>query len=200
MTSPEGARGGSGIPGASIPGRSIPGADGVTGVSRALDFAARKHAHQRRKGIRAEPYVNHLTEVALLLAEATDGTDAALVMAGLLHDTIEDTETSLSELETSFGPDVASLVAEVTDDTRLPREERRRKQVESAPHRSARARMIKLADKIANLHSIVESPPVGWSGRRKREYVEWAREVKAACGPTNERLERLFDDAARRLD
>jgi len=174
--------------------------DGIVGVARALDFAARKHAHQRRKGIRAEPYVNHLTEVALLLAEASEGKDPALVMAGLLHDTIEDTETTLDELLAEFGTDVAGLVAEVTDDTSLPREERKRRQVLSAPARSPRARMIKLADKTANLHSIHESPPVGWSGRRKREYVSWAREVAEACGPTNARLEAAFDAAARALE
>ncbi len=174
--------------------------NGIVGVARALDFAARKHAHQRRKGIRAEPYVNHLTEVALLLAEASEGRDPGLVMAGLLHDTIEDTETTLEELRDAFGDDVATLVAEVTDDTRLPREERKRRQVQSAPSRSARARMIKLADKTANLHSIHESPPVGWSSRRKREYVAWAREVAAACGPTNDRLEAAFEAAARELE
>jgi len=178
----------------------VAAAPGITGVAQALDFAARKHAHQRRKGINAEPYINHLTEVALLLAEATGGEDAALVMAGLLHDTIEDTETTPRELQAAFGADVASLVAEVSDDTRLPREERRRRQVQSAPGKSARARMIKLADKIANLRSIAESPPVGWSGRRKREYVAWAREVAAASCPTNERLERQFEEAARRLE
>jgi len=174
--------------------------NGIVGITRALDFAARKHAGQRRKGIKAEPYINHLTEVALLLSEASGGTDPGLVMAGLLHDTIEDTETSREELVDVFGDDVASLVAEVTDDPGLLRDERRRRQVETAPAKSARARMIKLADKIANLHSIAESPPVGWSGRRKREYVAWAREVAAACGPTNERLERLFEKAAQALD
>jgi (p)ppGpp synthase/HD superfamily hydrolase len=174
--------------------------NGIVGIARALDFAARKHAHQRRKGLRAEPYINHLTEVALLLAEACDGADPGLVMAGLLHDTIEDTETTRGELVEAFGEDVASLVAEVTDDPRLLRDERKRRQVETAPTKSVRARMIKLADKIANLHSIVESPPVGWSGRRKREYVAWAREVANACGPTNERLERLFEMAARALE
>jgi (p)ppGpp synthase/HD superfamily hydrolase len=135
--------------------------------------------------------------VAFLLAESTDGADPALVMAGLLHDTIEDTDTTEEELAEAFGVDVASLVAEVTDDTRLDREMRKRLQVESAPHKSRRARMIKIADKIANLRSISESPPVGWSGRRKREYVAWAREVVAACGPTNEMLEQLFEEAAR---
>ena len=188
------------LPNGNLPRTSPEPANGVVGVARALDFAARKHAHQRRKGIRAEPYVNHLTEVALLLAEASDGGDPALVMAGLLHDTIEDTETTQAELEAAFGSDVAGLVAEVSDDTSLPREERKRRQVQSAPARSQRARMIKLADKTANLHSIHESPPVGWSGRRKREYVAWAREVAAACGPTNARLEAAFEAAAWALE
>ena len=169
----------------------------VVGIARALDFAARRHAGQRRKGLNAEPYVNHLTEVALLLAEATDGADPALVMAGLLHDTIEDTRTTRDELAAMFGEDVASLVVEVTDDTHLDRESRRRLQVESAPGKSRRARMIKIADKIANLRSIAESPPMGWSPRRKREYIAWAREVVAACGDTNDVLEKLFEDAAR---
>jgi (p)ppGpp synthase/HD superfamily hydrolase len=174
--------------------------NGIVGVARALDFAARKHAGQRRKGLKAEPYINHLTEVALLLAETSGGEDAPLVMAGLLHDTIEDTETTRAELVDVFGEDVASLVAEVTDDPGLQRDERKRRQVETAGKKSVRARMIKLADKIANLHSIAVSPPVGWSGRRKKEYVAWAREVAAACGPTNERLEQLFEQAARTLE
>ena len=170
--------------------------NGIVGVARALDFAARKHAGQRRKGLRAEPYVNHLTEVALLLAEATDGADPALVMAGLLHDTIEDTDTTRDELAAIFGEDVASLVVEVTDDRSLDRESRKRIQVETAPMKSRRARMVKIADKIANLRSIAESPPMGWSPRRKREYVEWARRVVASCGDTNSRLEKLFVEAA----
>jgi guanosine-3',5'-bis(diphosphate) 3'-pyrophosphohydrolase len=171
--------------------------NGIVGIARALDFAARRHAGQRRKGLKAEPYVNHLAEVALLLAEATDGADPALVMAGLLHDTIEDTGTTRAELAEAFGDDVASLVVEVSDDTLQDRESRKRLQVESAPKKSRRARMIKIADKIANLRSIAESPPVGWSARRKREYFSWAREVVAACGETNETLEKLFEQAAR---
>jgi guanosine-3',5'-bis(diphosphate) 3'-pyrophosphohydrolase len=118
-------------------------------------------------------------------------------MAGLLHDTIEDTGTTRDELAAVFGEDVASLVLEVSDDTRRDRESRKRLQVESASRKSRRARMIKIADKIANLRSIAESPPVGWSARRKREYFAWAREVVAACGETNEVLERLFEEAAR---
>jgi (p)ppGpp synthase/HD superfamily hydrolase len=168
----------------------------VVELARAMDFAAHRHSAQRRKGIRAEPYIIHLTEVARLLAEATDGADTGLVIAGLLHDTIEDTATTGEDLRAAFGDDVTSLVLEVTDDKRLPREERKRLQIELASSRTLRARMIKIADKTSNLHSLAESPPVGWSAHRKAEYEAWARLVVDACGPTNARLESLFAQAA----
>ncbi len=169
--------------------------DGVILVSRAFDLAARAHSAQRRKGMRAEPYVNHLAEVALLLAEATEGRDPDLVAAGLLHDTLEDTGTSREELRDTFGREIADLVAEVTDDKRLPQGERKELQVQTAPGKSARARMLKIADKTSNLRSILASPPVGWSRRRKVEYFEWARRVVEACGAVNERLVGLFREA-----
>ena len=166
--------------------------------ARALDFAARKHAHQRRKGELAEPYVNHLSDVARLLAEATDGGDVALVLAGLLHDTIEDTDTTFTELAKEFGPEVAELVNEVTDDKTLPRAERKRLQVETAPHKSVRARMIKLADKTSNLHSMIASPPRDWSLERRREYIDWAAKVAKGCEGVNPQLEEEFERARRR--
>jgi (p)ppGpp synthase/HD superfamily hydrolase len=166
--------------------------------ARALDFAARKHAHQRRKGELAEPYVNHLSDVARLLAEATKGEDVTIVIAGLLHDTLEDTETSFEELAKEFGQDVAELVAEVTDDKALPKAERKRLQIETAPHKSARARMIKLADKTSNLHSLISSPPRDWSGERIREYIDWSGKVVAGCRGVSAYLEAEFDRARRR--
>ncbi len=166
--------------------------------ARALDFAARKHVHQRRKGELAEPYVNHLSDVARLLAEATEGEDITVVIAGLLHDTIEDTDTTCAELAKEFGPEVAELVAEVTDDMSLPRTERKRLQVEMAPHKSLRARMIKLADKTSNLHSMIASPPKDWSLERRCEYIDWADKVAAGCRGANAYLEQEFDRARRR--
>jgi guanosine-3',5'-bis(diphosphate) 3'-pyrophosphohydrolase len=168
----------------------------VVELARAMDFAAHRHSAQRRKGIMAEPYIIHLTEVARLLAEATDGTDTPLVIAGLLHDTIEDTATTAEDLRGAFGDDVTSLVLEVTDDKRLARDERKRLQIELAPSKTLRARMIKIADKTSNLHSLADSPPVGWTAHRKAAYVVWARRVVEACGPTNARLEALFAQAA----
>jgi GTP diphosphokinase / guanosine-3',5'-bis(diphosphate) 3'-diphosphatase len=172
----------------------------VVELARAMDFAAHKHSTQRRKGIKAESYVVHLTEVARLLAEATDGADPALVMAGLLHDTVEDTATTESELSAAFGDDVTSLVLQVTDDKTLDKDERKMLQIQTAPGKSERARMLKIADKIANLRSIRESPPLGWTAHRKAEYVAWAREVVAACGRVNPRLEKLFEEAASALE
>ena len=169
----------------------------VVTLMRALDFAARKHRDQRRKGADKEPYINHLTEVACLLAEATDGEDPISVVAGLLHDTVEDTGTKLEEIEREFGADVAVLVAEVTDDKSLPKAERKRLQVENAPHKSDRAKMIKIADKTSNLRSVVASPPVHWDSTRQREYFAWAARVVAGCRGVNPKLEAHFDAAHR---
>jgi (p)ppGpp synthase/HD superfamily hydrolase len=168
-------------------------------VVRALEFAARRHSTQRRKGLAAEPYVNHLAEVARLLAEAGGGAgggaDAELVAAGLLHDTLEDTATQAAELESEFGPVVLGLVREVTDDKSLPRQERKRLQVETAGGKSPRARMIKIADKTSNLRSLQSSPPVGWSRSRRLEYLRWAAQVVERCRGVSPILEAAFDRA-----
>ncbi len=166
--------------------------------ARALDFAAKKHIHQRRKGELEEPYINHLADVSRLLAAATEGRDTVLVLAGLLHDTIEDTETTFDELEAEFGREVAELVAEVSDDKTLHKAERKRLQIEKALAKSDRAKMLKLADKTSNLHSIIHSPPVDWSPERKREYFKWAGEVVEGCRGVNEYLEKEFDRTWRR--
>jgi (p)ppGpp synthase/HD superfamily hydrolase len=164
-------------------------------LAHAADYAARQHIAQRRKGERAEPYINHLTEVAALLAEATDGGDVVLLMGGLLHDTLEDTDATYEDLVQRFGPDVAALVAEVTDDKSLPKEERKRLQIEKTVGKSQRAKLLKLADKTSNLRSLVASPPTGWSPARLRDYVVWAHDVVRSCRGLNSRLEAAFDAA-----
>lgn len=164
-------------------------------LARAADYAARQHIAQRRKGERAEPYINHLTEVAALLAEATGGTDATLLAGGLLHDTLEDTDSTYEDLAERFGPDVAALVAEVTDDKSLPKEERKRLQIEKTAGKSRRAKLLKIADKTSNLRSMVNSPPAGWTEARLRDYVVWAEQVVRACRGLNAALESAFDAA-----
>jgi (p)ppGpp synthase/HD superfamily hydrolase len=163
-------------------------------VARAADFAARRHAGQRRKGKAAEPYLNHLAEVACLLAEATDAVDPELVAAGWLHDTIEDTNTEREEIEAAFGTRVAGLVAEVTDDKSLPKPERKLKQIETAPKKSAAAKALKIADKISNLRGLMTSPPDDWERARLLGYLTWAEQVVAGCRGVNPALDKLFDE------
>jgi (p)ppGpp synthase/HD superfamily hydrolase len=163
-------------------------------VCRAADFAAQRHVGIRRKGSAKEPYVNHLAEVARLLAEATDGKDATLVAAGWLHDTIEDTKTSREELQEEFGSDVAAVVAECTDDKSLEKAERKRRQIADAPKKSARARMLKIADKTSNVRSLLVSPPDHWERERLIDYIDWAEKVVANCRGLNSSLEKAFDE------
>ncbi len=173
----------------------------VVKLSQAADYAARQHIAQRRKGYRAEPYVNHLTEVAAMLAEATGGADPVLVMGGLLHDTLEDTDATYEDLIERFGPEVAALVQEVTDDKSLPKDVRKRLQIEKTPGKSTRAKLLKIADKTSNLRGLIESPPAGWTEERLRDYVVWAEQVVRSCRGLNAKLEAQFDvayDTARR--
>jgi guanosine-3',5'-bis(diphosphate) 3'-pyrophosphohydrolase len=169
--------------------------NGVVLVSRAADFAAQRHAGILRKGAKKEPYVNHLAEVAKLLAEVTEGEDAVLVAAGWLHDTVEDTATSREELEQEFGSDVATVVAECTDDKSLLKAERKRLQIVHAAEKSPRARMLKIADKTSNVRSLVVSPPDSWERDRLVDYVDWAEKVVAQCRGLNPELEKAFDTA-----
>jgi guanosine-3',5'-bis(diphosphate) 3'-pyrophosphohydrolase len=165
----------------------------VQRILAAARFAAEKHAAQKRKGDAAEPYINHLIEVAELAASSSDVLDENLLMAAFLHDTVEDVGVTPREIEEKFGPDVASLVLELTDDKSLPKQVRKSLQVQNAPKKSPRAQTLKLADKISNLRAILSSPPRDWSAERKREYFDWARDVIAGLRSPNRKLKEEFD-------
>jgi (p)ppGpp synthase/HD superfamily hydrolase len=128
-----------------------------------------------------------------LIAASSDALDVNLVMAGFLHDTIEDTGVTASELERLFGADVTALVLEATDDKSLPKEKRKALQVKDAPHKSPRAQTLKLADKISNLRSLLASPPADWSRERRRQYCEWAKDVVSGFTAPNGRLQAEFN-------
>lgn len=158
-----------------------------------VNFAAEKHQNQRRKNPEATPYINHPIGVAQILSHEAGITDLSVLQAALLHDTVEDTDTSLSELESVFGPVVSGIVAEVTDDKSLPKAERKRLQVEHAPHCSPQAKLVKLADKLYNLRDLETSTPVGWSQQRVLEYFVWASEVVKGLRGTSPVLEEKLD-------
>lgn len=167
-------------------------------VFRALTFAADKHTTQRRKDAEQSPYINHPIAVAATLAEAGSVTDETLLVAAVLHDTVEDTHTSFADLEGCFGADVAGLVREVTDDKSLPRAERRARQVEHAARATPRAKQLKIADKICNIRDVTDTPPHDWSAARRAEYLDWAEAVVRGCRGVNAGLERAFDAAMAR--
>jgi (p)ppGpp synthase/HD superfamily hydrolase len=167
----------------------------IVKLVRAYHFAAGHHMDQRRKGEAAEPYINHLTEVAELVAEATDGAEPELIVAAILHDVVEDTPITIEQVAAEFGEDVAALVAQVTDDKSLPKAERKRLQIAHAAAASSGAKIIKLADKTSNIRALANSPPADWPAERRQEYVAWAQRVVAGCRGVNAWLERQFDEA-----
>jgi guanosine-3',5'-bis(diphosphate) 3'-pyrophosphohydrolase len=162
---------------------------------RALAFASRKHSSQRRKDADASPYINHPIALVSILAVEARISDHDTLCAALLHDTIEDTDTSLDELTQTFGQSIASLVQEVTDDKQLPKAERKQRQVEHASHLTPKARLIKLADKIANLRDVADSPPADWPLKRRQEYFDWAKQVVDRIAKPHPTLQSLFKAA-----
>ena len=166
-------------------------------ILAALRFAAWKHRDQRRKGPHSVPYINHPIDLANVLWFEGQVRDPLVIAAAILHDTIEDTETTPDELRGAFGATVAGIVDEVTDVTWLRKRARKKLQVARAGRASKRARLVKLADKICNLRDIKAHPPRDWSIERRREYFDWARSVVDEIRGTNAHLERKFDDVYR---
>jgi guanosine-3',5'-bis(diphosphate) 3'-pyrophosphohydrolase len=166
-------------------------------ILQAVKFAAQKHRNQRRKGQGATPYINHPIEVVETLWRVGQVRDVPTLVAAILHDIIEDTETSPAELEALFGPEVVALVQEVSDDKSLPKARRKQLQIEHAPHISKQAKEIKLADKISNIYDVSHAPPVDWPHQRVVEYLDWAEKVVAGLRGANPELEAHFDETLR---
>lgn len=164
---------------------------------RALQFASHKHRDQRRKDVPASPYINHPIAVAAVLVAEGGVTDDDLLVAALLHDTVEDTDTTIQELESTFGSAVASLVEEMTDNKELAKDERKRLQIENAPGASDAAKQLKIADKICNIRDITASPPRFWTTAQQREYLSWAQRVVEGCRGVNPALDTVFDSAVK---
>jgi GTP diphosphokinase / guanosine-3',5'-bis(diphosphate) 3'-diphosphatase len=168
---------------------------GIGLILRALEFAARKHRDQRRKDKPASPYINHPIRLASVLWDEGGINDPIIIAAALLHDTIEDTKTTVQELRGTFGEEIAEVVLEVTDMAWVKWKVRKRLQVARARHAGVRAKLVNLADKIVNLRDIAASPPPTWPLRNQRDYFDWAKEVIDRQRGTHLRLEKKFDEA-----
>lgn len=156
--------------------------DAAGAFIKAVAFAAEKHRNQRRKDADASPYINHPIALANVLANESGIQDLSVLCAAILHNTIEDTETTADELADLFGSKVTSIVLEVTDDKSLDKHIRKQRQIEHASHISHEAKLVKLADKICNLRDILASPPADWSAQ-----------VVAGMRGTHSGLESIFD-------
>ncbi|ADV21987.1 hypothetical protein I315_00324 [Cryptococcus gattii Ru294] len=191
-----------GLSTAPTPGR-LHGESDLSLLLRTLDFAARKHSCQRRKDVDQSPYINHPISVANYLS-STGITDIRVLQAAILHDTVEDTCTTLEEIADQFGNDVARIVEECTDNTALDGLQRKVEQLRTAPSKSKQAQQVKLADKLHNLESIRRSPPVGWGIKRVQAYFIWAKKVTDICAPAHpplaERLQHLYETAHTRVN
>lgn len=164
---------------------------------KSVDFAARAHRDQRRKGPAEEPYINHPIEVSRLIVECEPDTHEDILCAAILHDVIEDCGATRDEIAACFNASVADIVLEVSDDKALPRDERKAKQVETAPHLTAGAKLVRLADKVANVGAMLTDTPIGWDEKQILAYVDWAEAVVAPCREVSDNLSDRFDAIAR---
>ncbi len=168
---------------------------------KAVHFAADRHRDQRRKDKGATPYINHPVSLAHILTDEGGIDDIDVLCAALLHDTIEDTDTTAEELRTHFGERITSIVLEVTDDITRHWTVRKQTQIDHAPYLSHEAKLVKLADKISNLRDLLAFPPHDWATERRHAYVDFTSAVVAGLRGTNARLEAAFDAlVARRVE
>lgn len=165
---------------------------------KALHFAAEQHRNQRRRDADQTPYINHPIALVNVLANEAGIDDVVVLCAAMLHDTIEDTNTTEAELQAAFGADITKVVLEVTDDKSLDKAQRKQLQIEHASHSSHQAKLVKLADKICNLRDIAANPPTTWSAQRKLAYFDWSAAVVAGLRGTHAELESLFDKVCAR--
>ena len=170
---------------------------------QAAHLSADKHRDQRRKGVRNTPYINHPLEVAERLNRVAGIEDATILIAAILHDTIEDTETSEEELQRLFGPAVAGLVSELSEDKAPHWTVRKRHEIDSAPGLSPAAKLIKLSDKTSNVADTAANPPGDWTLDRRRDYLTFAALVADGCRGGSPALDAEFDrvlaEARRRI-
>jgi GTP diphosphokinase / guanosine-3',5'-bis(diphosphate) 3'-diphosphatase len=164
----------------------------ITKFVEAIEFAAEKHKFQRRKGYLKIPYINHPVKVCKILVDCGES-EINLLLAAILHDTIEDTDTTEEELIEHFGTEVTNLVFEVTDDMDLDENTRKHLQIINAPKLSTYASLIRIADKIANVNDILKYP-LNWTNSRKLKYVDWATNVYNNCKGKNVQLDKTFEE------
>ena len=162
-------------------------------VFQALIFAADKHKNQRRKDLENTPYINHPIEVANFLIKHGI-TDSNIIICALLHDTIEDTNTSFEEIKELFGEEIALTVRDCTDNKKLDKITRKKEQIEHAKYIRNNAKLVKLADKYSNISMLAINPPSKWSPEEIIGYTHWGYAVCKNLFGINEKIDKTVSD------
>lgn len=162
-------------------------------LSKAIVFASHAHAGQYRKDGNT-PYINHPLEVMNLVVMHVDRPQDDVLIAAVLHDVVEDTNVTSAEIKHMFGGHVARLVAELTDDKSLTKEERKRIQLQEVHTLSPDGKLLRLCDKICNVYDILYAPPGDWDIRRRMDYLKWSKAVVDRIRGVHPLLEKRFDE------
>lgn len=157
----------------------------------AFELASFAHRFQTRKSDNSS-YIVHPVRVANTLVKIGGVVDDVILSAALLHDVVEDTSVTLEEIE-KLNPEVAAIVAQVTDNKKLTKVERKKLQVTNASKKCNGAKLVKLADKYDNLSDIVKLPPKGWDKNYILGYFVWSKKVVEGLRGTNVNLEAALD-------
>ncbi len=168
--------------------------DDIHKIIQAVEFAAESHRGQVRKNAAGPPYIIHLIGVANMLMLEGRVRDPDVIIAGLLHDSVEDTDTTFDDIRSAFGERVEGFVHEVTDDKLLDKAQRKELQILNAPKTSAGAAQIQLCDKYYNLCDIAQDPPPGWTQERIDGYVGWGQQVVYHLPWVNASLKHMLYD------
>ncbi len=168
--------------------------DTLSPFFNALAFAAEQHQYQGRGGYKRLPYINHIIKVTQTLIDIGKEKDRPTIIAAILHDVVEDSAITIRDVAGQFGEEVAFIVAELTDDMRLPYDQRKQLQVDKASQLSLAARKIRITDKASNIRDIF-SYPLTWTTEKKRTYVENSIQIVDQIRGTNKALEGYFDEA-----
>lgn len=155
----------------------------------AVEFSAVKHKGQFRKDAAITPYIIHPIGVARSLWEEGKVRSVNVLVAALLHDTLEDTETTADEIEALFGPRVRYTIEELTNDPKLTSQENKQRQIDHAPFLSLNAQLVKLADRLYNIRDLRSLPPSIDREETINRYLQWGQKLLHALRGTNEALE-----------
>jgi len=159
-------------------------------VLGAAIFATEKHKSQVRSNEKKTPYIIHPIEVADLVMKIGHVYDKDVLITALLHDVMDDTQTTYEQITSLYGTKVSSYLEEMTSKQGLSLKEQKKQQIMQAFRQNPSVAIIKLSDKLSNLKTLATSPPPSWSRDRIDQYFQWAQTVIENLPESNQLLKK----------